>query len=520
MSSNDAVLKAALQYASYGWKTVPVFGVNGKQKCRCGKTGCSSAGKHPCAGNGWEKKASDDEEEVGALFDAHPESNIGIMWGQGSGVIDIEFDTEEGRVTADKLLGDCITPTYTSGRSTHRIFKWSERLPVKTVVKHYGLEIRIGGLKACQSVVPPSTHYTGAPYAWLPGLDPESVSPIDVPESLILLLWNDTDGTALTETPARDKSARHKLYETDGKVPEGGRNDTLYKEACALWREQFKFYGRGCFNNPEAQKTVHRRVMGANKLACSPPLNDEEILKICESGRRFLESEAEKQDGAKTYNITSLGLEYTDGEWFPGKWRMEVIDSDPREARLFAPFLPEDGIVMSLVDFDSPQAVHLAVLCATGMVCLDSQPGLWASIWNGSKGNKKEKKPSASGIKAKLIRDAIQVSAPLDAKRLETIADRILDLIQELEPIEEGALPDSRGVPCYHPKDGYYFQFSKLLDPLSKSTDKVERLELSKLLNEVGATDRAVKYCNKVIRFKLLTLESVDTLRKRCNREK
>ena len=73
----------------------------------------------------WDQRATDDEEELLELLEKYPNANIGALLGPRSGIIDVEFDTEEGRRTADRLFGtegQCITPTYTSRRSTHRLF--------------------------------------------------------------------------------------------------------------------------------------------------------------------------------------------------------------------------------------------------------------------------------------------------------------------------------------------------------------------------------------------------------------
>ena len=54
--------------------------------------------------------------------------NIGVQWGERSNAIDIEFDCEEGRASADKYLGGIVTPAWQSGRSVHRMFRYIKDL--------------------------------------------------------------------------------------------------------------------------------------------------------------------------------------------------------------------------------------------------------------------------------------------------------------------------------------------------------------------------------------------------------
>jgi len=105
------IAKEAFEYISLGWKIVPLHGiVDGK--CTCGRSSCEgSAGKHPIHSK-WKENVITDEDGLLAMLDRHPHMNIGVLLGPESGIMDIEFDTEEGRETADRLLGDIYTPMY------------------------------------------------------------------------------------------------------------------------------------------------------------------------------------------------------------------------------------------------------------------------------------------------------------------------------------------------------------------------------------------------------------------------
>lgn len=123
-------------------------------------------------GAGWQHRGTADPAEVARWLAGG--SNVGLLLGPPSGVVDVEFDTADA---AEELaaygITDLTTPTWRSARGEHRLFRWEPWMPPTAVVKLGLLEIRIGG-RAAQSVLPPSTHPTGVAYEWL-------VSPLDTP---------------------------------------------------------------------------------------------------------------------------------------------------------------------------------------------------------------------------------------------------------------------------------------------------------------------------------------------------
>lgn len=105
--------------------------------------------------------------------------NLGILLGHGN-LIDVEYDDDDGRQLLARMgLLDVRTPTWASGRGEHRLFRLDGRLPLMGWRKIGGAEIRIGG-KPAQSVLPPSVHPTGSPYAWI-------VSPLDCAPATVTL---------------------------------------------------------------------------------------------------------------------------------------------------------------------------------------------------------------------------------------------------------------------------------------------------------------------------------------------
>lgn len=116
-------------------------------------------------GAGWQHSGTSDIEAVAAWLAAR--SNVGILLGPLSGVVDVEYDEPAGREQLGALgILDAVTPTWRSSRGEHRLFRWEPWLPCTAAVKVDAVEVRIGS-RAAQSVVPPSRHPTGIGYEWI-----------------------------------------------------------------------------------------------------------------------------------------------------------------------------------------------------------------------------------------------------------------------------------------------------------------------------------------------------------------
>jgi hypothetical protein len=116
-------------------------------------------------GAAWQTRSTDNPADVAGWMRAG--SNVGLLLGPASGIVDVEFDEPEG---LDQLaaygITDLATPTWRSARGEHRLFRWEPWMPPAAVVKLGAIEIRIGG-RAAQSVLPPSIHPDGTTYQWI-----------------------------------------------------------------------------------------------------------------------------------------------------------------------------------------------------------------------------------------------------------------------------------------------------------------------------------------------------------------
>lgn len=126
-------------------------------------------------GTAWQTKSTADLTYVKRWLSE--KSNVGLLLGPASGVVDVEYDDPAGReqLAAFGVL-DIQTPTWRSSRGEHRLFRWEPWMPLTACVKVDDLEIRIGG-RAAQSVLPPSIHPTGTTYEWLVGPHQAAVAP-------------------------------------------------------------------------------------------------------------------------------------------------------------------------------------------------------------------------------------------------------------------------------------------------------------------------------------------------------
>lgn len=175
--SDNPCLLAAIDYArKLGWYLVPCYGIDSDGSCTCRKRSCASPGKHPRLGKHWHKKASCDPEELILWWAAWPDSNIGLLLGERSGVIDVECDHPDAERLYAEICGDDppAPPTYTSGRGRHRLFKWTQNLRQPAGAKAAGLDVLTGNSGKQITILPPSRHASGITREWI--LDPFDAS--------------------------------------------------------------------------------------------------------------------------------------------------------------------------------------------------------------------------------------------------------------------------------------------------------------------------------------------------------
>lgn len=166
---NDLRL-AALDYASRGWRVVPLYNIRPDGSCACGKADCdgNSRGKHPRLTQ-WQEKASADPKKIEYWWGMWPAANVGVMCGQDTGFMVVDVDGPEGEASLEGKDWP-QTQKVRTGRGYHYHFKWPKldfKLKNNAAILP-GIDIKVG---KGQVAMPPSMHYNGTKYEWVIGPD-------------------------------------------------------------------------------------------------------------------------------------------------------------------------------------------------------------------------------------------------------------------------------------------------------------------------------------------------------------
>lgn len=267
----EELLEAALSYARRGFLVVPLHGIVDGE-CTCGNRSCNSPGKHPLI-SGWRDRATTDQEIVRQWWQQQPFANIGIVCGQASGVVVLDFDGEEGNATLRDLetkFPELVeAPAVNTGRGIHLYLAYAPELSHPSVRVLPGLDLRSEGSYV---VAPPSLHSRGCRYEWVEERDLDSASLIAPPAELMEFVLR--RGGEL-RPPIGIPTGPVREEEWHIPIPEGRRNAMLARLAGAL-------FARGL-----TPTQVLSQMLEHNRGYCLPPLEDKEVVAIVESiGRR------------------------------------------------------------------------------------------------------------------------------------------------------------------------------------------------------------------------------------------
>lgn len=236
--------KAAMRYAQLGFA---IFPLKWKAKVPLTTNGVKDASNDPAVIQGWWEK--------------WPNANIGLATGTRNNllVVDLDIDDEKGINGYESLRewerehGE-LPDTWRSitGRGGyHWIYRTSEHFANKVGLLE-GIDIRGDN---GYIVAPPSLHPNGKAYEWEQG--PEDEEPIADVNDMVRLL--------LQEGEKRTTAEKVIVPEV---IPEGKRNDTMFRIACSL---QSKGLG---------DDAILAALMADNKTKCKPPLKESELKTI------------------------------------------------------------------------------------------------------------------------------------------------------------------------------------------------------------------------------------------------
>lgn len=489
---SDLILSAALEYASYGWRVVPLHEVLDSGACSCKKGGeCTSTGKHPRLA-GWEKSASCDEDTINGWWVEWPYANVGIRLGASSGIIDFEGDGPDAEKTLTKMFGELVpaTPTFVSSRGKHRLFKYRDDLPGqgKNGFKVGDLEIRTGyGDLASQSVFPPSQHPSGAKYKWL--LTPSECPVAEIPNAVQAWLWNYFgDDVNSLGTNTRNKKDWKKIQSG---VAEGGRNEALAAFAGKLIADMGDPFDNGACGR---QLDLLLAWNDRNK----PPMDHEEVSSTFNSilarHRQQLASSTANNHFEKDRPASA-----------PSDWRLEIIESQPRKYRLYAP-LWANKTRGGYIDIEgegimSPAKIRHAAM-AQADVWVDSNR--FDKHWLGAKG--------IPSLGKQLTDTAAVLPAEPEERRDVVVAEMVLSCLERARVAVDDAGPDHRGRPVRMADGAIWFQVSAILEDVGYTLAKIKQAEIVECLKNIGATTKAARVGGSIRRFKVIDRISMRNL--------
>lgn len=501
------LVEAAIAYADAGIKVVQLHSVADDGHCTCGRgNNCpqGSRGKHP-RGNNWQRSATADSDKVISRWEKYPTANVGVLLGPESGLIDVEYDTEEGRRTAERVLGECYTATYRSARSTHRWFRWNERLPNVQKLELKGLEIRIGGDgKGAQSVAPPSVHHTGRIYEWIPTLSFAEAGIAEVPPELTAFIaenWIQQINTFADDSANPDGRGREYWESVLAGVADGRRNDTLASVTGKLLAGLRDL-------DDEALVALQLQAARSWNQLNDPPLGDAEVVATFKSiltreRRKRMNESAMLPPAPRSAASVAQDAVPPAGDAPPparpvtggeNGWRLTIVDSDPPVYRLYSPYwaerTPRGFIVLTADEMLSVAKLKRAVLVQTKFAL----PRNFRRVWEGA--------GTAIGLMNRLLLDYDQIDADGEQRRELVVAgafyDRVIEAVVEPKP-------DYRGRPSRIVGEGIYYSFSTIWEQLNASANKVTRGELGDLEERIGVESPRKVIDGRKLRLRLLT---------------
>lgn len=173
--------------------------------------------------------------------------NVGIVTGAASGIVVVDVDSPEAQRVVDELELP-LTPSVSTARGRHLYYRSPKRL-IGNRVNVLGVKLDIRG-QGGFVVGPGSIHPDGSIYAWEES--PAEVALADFPEQLLALLDEARGQQARSVGPIADAGGptsgplagldRFLGVEIDAAVkdldavPEGGRNNTLFKVTARMAR--------------------------------------------------------------------------------------------------------------------------------------------------------------------------------------------------------------------------------------------------------------------------------------------
>jgi len=254
MNKRQTFVAEALQYAGYEWSVIPM----------------RPRDKRPTVKwQGYQQQHAD-VDQITAWFQRWPDANVGIVTGAISGLVVLDIDPRNG---GDESLARWETEhgplphsleVRTGGGGRHIYF----RHPGGVIHNRAGLApgIDLRGDGGCV-VAPPSIHESGNGYSWVTGHDPAHASLAELPGWLFAQLLDNA------RSPGHSIAYWEQLVREG--VGAGERNNTIAS-----------LTGHLLWHGVDADVAMEL-LLCWNRIRCSPPLDDEEVIRTVKSITRL-----------------------------------------------------------------------------------------------------------------------------------------------------------------------------------------------------------------------------------------
>ena len=263
-------IKNAELFFDQGLKVLPIAGILPDGSCSCSEgKDCKAKGKHPYLRN-WQEKQLTTKESIRLFCMSNPYMNIAIHC---DGLCVVDVDKKSGGIESFKkeilpLLGNIQTLVVnTPGGGFHVYFRTSEKILNSTgIIKGIDIKSKNGLV-----VTAGSKHVNGGiyniGYSGTPKTDELYIA--DLPEKLLNFIQS-------KQNKKSNLNNKDIGVNNDYTIPNGERNDVLFKYACSLRRRGISI-------------DEIRFLLKERNKNCAPPLDDEEIEKIINSIQRYSE---------------------------------------------------------------------------------------------------------------------------------------------------------------------------------------------------------------------------------------
>ncbi|MGA7869389.1 MAG: bifunctional DNA primase/polymerase [Candidatus Binatus sp.] len=243
---HDRHLTCALWYAAHGFYVFPGHGIlyverDGKRApiCTCSDSACEHPGKHPATLHGL-KDATIDRASITRWWKSHPEWNIAIAC-EPSGVVVIDVDLRAAgdstwaELKTELNINDDTAQALSGSGGPHVYYRLPAgvRVPSRSNALGPGVDVKSAGGYV---IAPPSRHFTGGEYVWEVGHQITETPIAELPAPLVERLRDKTneDRPHTTGGEGNDKPTGFDLLRALSGVPEGARNDQIFRAACSF----------------------------------------------------------------------------------------------------------------------------------------------------------------------------------------------------------------------------------------------------------------------------------------------